>query len=344
MTPPIPQGPQDLTWAWLSAVLGRDTGPVMGQRIGEDAGFTGGGLYRLTAAEGSWVAKLSPSDPAMRALWAQANAREVQFYTEFSAGLPVPGCDYGAFDAETGASVVLLQDLAGFRAGDFRTGLSAEEAGAVADAMAAIHAAWWEAPEVRGLSGAAMLDEFGFVECWAAYPKVVARLLPEVTLPPGFLALGDHIAAHSEALFEELLEEGPITVLHRDCQADNMMFDADGRAVVLDWQLMGKGRGVYDIAYVLIGSVKPALRREIEADVVRRYHDRLCTNCVSGYAFDDCWADYRRAVIGKVFLTTVATVLLDNDTPHRRAWRRADLERLLAFCADHGFGPGDLPV
>ncbi len=344
MTPRVPEGPQDLTWAWLGAVLGRETGPVMGQRIGEEAGFTGGGLYRLTAADGSWVAKLSPSDPAMRALWAPANAREVRFYTEFSAGLPVPGCDYGAFDAETGASVVLLQDLAGFRAGEFRSGLSAEEAGAVADAMADIHAAWWNAPEVKGLSGAAMLDEFGFVECWAVYPDVVGRLLPELALPEAFLSLGDHIAANAKALFGALLEDGPLTVLHRDCQADNVMFDAKGHAVVLDWQLMGKGRGVYDIAYLLIGSVRPELRRGIEAGVVRRYHDRLCAAGVSGYSFDDCWADYLRAVIGKVFLTTVATVLLDNDTAHRRAWRRADLERLLAFCADHGLGPDDLPV
>ena len=344
MTPAIPEGPQDLTGAWLGAVLGHETGPVMGQRIGEEAGFTGGGLYRLTTAEGSWVVKLSPSDPATRALLTRANQREVRFYTELSAGLPVPDCAYGAVDADTGASVVVLQDLAGFRAGDFRAGLSAVETAAVADALADIHAAWWDAAALRGLSGVAMLAEFGFADCWAAYPRAVARLLPEVTLPRAFLALGDHIAAHAEALFSGLLEHGPLTVLHRDCQADNVMFDGDGGAVILDWQLLGKGRGVYDVAYLLISSLQPELRRTIEAEVVRRYHDRLCARGVTGYGFEECWADYRRAVIGKVFLTTVATVLLGNDTAHRRAWRRVDLERLIAFCADHGLGPGDFPV
>lgn len=340
----IPNGPGDLTPDWLARALGRITGPFQVIRIGEDAGFTGGALYRLTAGTESWVVKLSPSDPAARALFARANRREVALYTELGAGLPVPDCAYGRFDPETGASVLVLQDLAGFRPGNFLSGLSAQEAAAVADALADIHAVWWDRPEARALSGADCLDEFGFAECWQAYPQALFRLLPDMALPPGFLSLGDHIAANACAIFGTLLEDGPVTVLHRDCQADNVMFSDTGRAVLYDWQFMGKGRGVYDVALMLASSVPPALRREIEKDVVRRYHRRLCDAGVAGYGWDQCWREYRQGWIARLFLTTVATVLLDNSSDHRRAWRRADLQRLLAFRSDHGLGLEDYPV
>jgi hypothetical protein len=56
---------------------------------------------------------------------------------------------------------------------------------------------------------------------------------------------------------------------------------------------------------------------------------------VTGYDLDTCWTDYLQSVVGKLFITVVATILLDNSGSAKTAWRRADLERLLAFCADH---------
>ena len=42
-----------------------------------------------------------------------------------------------------------------------------------------------------------------------------------------------------------------------------------------------------------------------------------------------------KAAVGKLFITVAATVLLDNSSAHRRAWRWADLQRLVAFIEDH---------
>ena len=344
MNLPIPSGPGDLTPDWLSRARGRITGPLLVTRIGEDEGLTDGGLYRVRSGDGSWVVKLAPADPAARALFARANRREVTLYTELGRGLPVPGCAHGAFDAATGASVLVLQDLGACRPGDFLAGLSAEQTGAVADALADIHAAWWDAPRAAALSGADCLDEFGFVDCWAAYPAKVAGLLPDIALPPEFRALGDHIAANARAIFGALMEHGPLTVLHRDCQADNVMFADDGAAVIYDWQFMGKGRGVWDVAFLLTSSVAPAVRSRIEDGILRRYHRRLCAAGVNGYGWRQCRREYRQAWVARLFVTVVATVLLDNDTAHRRAWRRTDLERLLAFRSDHRLAAADFPV
>lgn len=71
---------------------------------------------------------------------------------------------------------------------------------------------------------------------------------------------------------------------------------------------------------------------------LHEYHTRLMQAGVVDYGFKQCWLDYRLAVIGKLYVTIAATVLLDNFPPFKRAWRRTDLERLLAFCEDHAVG------
>ncbi len=73
----------------------------------------------------------------------------------------------------------------------------------------------------------------------------------------------------------------------------------------------------------------------MEQDFLHLYHDALLRYGVTGYSFEQCWFDYRLAVVGKLFITVGATVLVDNSTPHKRAYHQADLQRLLAFCDDH---------
>jgi len=342
MSLPVPAGPADITGDWLGAALGRDIGEFSLTRIGEDQGFTGGGLFRLNFADcDSLIAKLSPSDAQMRATFARANAREVGFYSSFAAGLPVPGCAHAAFDADTGASVLLLQDLGKMRAGAFVDGVGLADARAMVAALAEVHATWWQAPQLAGLSGAGIIEEFSFADAWDAYPQSLAQVLPDIRLPDGFRALGDHVATHWAAVFGALLEDGPLTVLHRDCQVDNVMFDAAGAALLLDWQFMGKGRGVLDVAFGLISSMPPGLRRAEERGLVDFYHAEMIRRGVHGYTARQCWAEYRQSAVARLFVSVVATVLLDNSSPAKQAWRRADLHRLLAFCSDHALCPAD---
>jgi hypothetical protein len=44
----------------------------------------------------------------------------------------------------------------------------------------------------------------------------------------------------------------------------------------------------------------------------------------------------------KLAMSVMATLRLCNDGPARRAWRRADLMRLIAYCEDHRITPDDL--
>lgn len=354
MSLPIPTTPNELTPEWLTATLlasksttSRVTSAHLA-RIGEDEGFTGGGLYRITltydppnpAAPTTLVAKLSPHDPETRRLMRAANAREVDFYHSLAQGntLPVPRCYHADFDAETGASIVLLQDLSGYRSVPFIKGCGPADAKRVVEALAAIHAKWWNAPVLATLSGAAMVAEYPFDQYWPQYPEKLKALLQDIEIPAAFLQLGDFIAQNHVQIFTNLMETAPITCIHRDLQADNVMFaKPKGRAgaILLDWQFAGKGRGAYDVGYFLISSVEPSQRRQMERGLVGHYHAELLRHGITGYGLAQCWTDYLQSVAGKLFITVAATVLLDNSSPHKQAWRRADLTRLLAFCKDH---------
>ena len=355
MPAPMPTTPADITADWLTqtlratkAINSASVTSVTLTRIGEEEGFSGGGLYlaHLTYdhadrhAPASLVVKLSPVDAAMRAVTREANGREVGFYGKLANGikLPVPFCYYADFDDETAASVLLLQDLGGHRSVPILQGCGPADAKRVVDSLAEIHATWWNSPALDTLTGAHSFDEYPFATLWPRYQDALKSLLQVIDLPASFLALGNHIAQNEAAIFKGLLETAPVTCLHRDIQADNVMFAparAGGRAVLLDWQLAGKGRGAYDVGYFLISSVEPAPRRNMERGLVAHYHAELLRAGVAGYSLAQCWTDYLKSVAGKLYITVIATVLLDNSSPHKQAWRWADLTRLLAFCADH---------
>ncbi len=355
LTLPIPASSDAITPDWLTATLRQSqtitTARVTAadlSRIGEDEGFTGGSLYLIklhydrpnTAAPTTLIAKLSPTDPEMRAIMGAANQREAVFYQTLATpqNLPVPHCYHADFDPQTGASILLLQDLSGCRSVSFTKGCGLADARHVIEALAKIHAQWWNSPKLAPLSGAAIVQEFPFGKLWADYPAKVKSLLQDIELPSSFLKLGDHIARNQTAIFTKMLETAPITCVHRDIHLDNVMFDAtktNAGAILLDWQLSGKGRGAYDVAYFLISSLDPAQRRNSERSLVADYHAQLLRAGVSDYSMSQCWSDYLQSVAGKLFITVGATVLLDNTSPHKTAWRATDLTRLLAFCADH---------
>lgn len=327
----FPRSEAEISSAWLSDALGRAVSVRGIERIGVDEGFTGGGLFRVMLNEGSVVVKLSPTDAGLRAAFAAANAREVQFY-QMSGGraLPVPACHFGAFDAATGASALVIEDMDARRSVPFLTGCDTDEVAQVVDALAAVHGAFWdEAEEVPAL---ALLDEFDFAQMWAAYPSRVAELLPDVVLPDQFLALGDWLAGDTREIFTRSMA-GPQTVVHRDAQVDNVLFGDE--AVLLDWQFMGRGKGAHDLAFFLISSVQPEVRRGCEDAMIARYVRVLG----QAYDLDECRADYLFGAVWRLFITAMATTQLDNASPHKQAWRKADLARLIAFCEDHRIGP-----
>lgn len=102
---------------------------------------------------------------------------------------------------------------------------------------------------------------------------------------------------------------GPYTLAHHDYRLDNLMFSAD-RVWVLDWQIVGWGAPMWDLAYLVGSSVDPEQRRELERGTVERHVDDLSARGVAGLTHEWAWTEYRRlsAAILMVIVPAAGTV------------------------------------
>ena len=115
-------------------------------------------------------------------------------------------------------------------------------------------------------------------------------------------ALSDEMLRIGECLSDQIaamldrFRDRPRTLCHGDYRLDNLFFGIrpDHEPIrVVDWQIVSQCVGTYDVGMFLSQSVAPSIRREIELDLLRAYHDRLLEHGVRGYTFADCIDDYR---------------------------------------------------
>ncbi|TNF58958.1 MAG: DUF1679 domain-containing protein, partial [Rhodobacteraceae bacterium] len=241
-----------------------------------------------------------------------------------------PRCHHAAFDPATGASVLLLEDLSACRTQDFVRGCGVADAVLTARALARCHAH----PGPGHADAPACDIDLGAL--WPDYPARLAHLLPDITLPPRLLTLGDWLARDGGAFFAALARAEGATRLHGDAQIDNVLFCPGRGAVLIDWHFCATGPGGLDLGHFLISSLAPTVRRAEQARIVAAYRAALKAEAPR------LEVDIRLAATLKLAMSVMATLRLDNDAPTRRAWRRADLMRLIAFCEDHRITPDDL--
>ena len=117
-----------------------------------------------------------------------------------------------------------------------------------------------------------------------------------------------------------------------------MLFDTSGTStslVVIDWQLISMGRGVYDFAYFLGFCVHSEQRRATEMDLMRIYHSVLVNNGVRGYEFDQCLHDYRLSILLLLQRVVIAGGLLDTTSERAQALLKALIQRTTSAIVDH---------
>jgi hypothetical protein len=327
----IASDPVDLTPAWLTEVLraggelGAGTAVASVALAPVGTGQVSDSLRLRLTYDGpergpeSIVAKLPAADPTSRATGlAMRNYEcEVRFYQELAGDLPVrtPRCLHADIDVATGDFVLLLEDLAPAEQGDQLAGCDVERAALAIAELPKLHAPRWGDPALAGIEWLHRDPEAGRI--------ALLELLP--TLHAGFReryadALDPDAATALDALFPRLgaylaARPGePATVVHGDYRLDNLLFGGHGGGVpvaVVDWQTVGHGAALHDVAYFLGAGLQVEDRRAHEEALVRDYHARLLAAGVEGFGWDDCWLGYRRGTWSGLVMAVAASMLVE---------------------------------
>lgn len=168
------------------------------------------------------------------------------------------------------------------------------------DALVRVHAHWWEAPTLGHTVG-----RFHTAASLTAMVQGIAAQLP------AFIdALGDALTAAGRRVLERvfgsslqpwlrLTDRRALTVAHGDAHTWNFLFPRSGQgpAFLIDWQLWHLDLGARDLAFFMALHWYPDRRRELEAPLLKYYHQGLLARGLGSYTFEELWLDYRRCVV-----------------------------------------------
>ena len=280
---------------------------------------------------------------------------EVDFYNDLAARIgcpPLIRCYDAVFDKETGRSHLLMEDLTGTHSQpEQKTAPSEEMSRQAVEALAKIHAAWWNssisdvgfgntdfkgsAPGNRVVQeNAGRFDEEwlgSFIENLA---KHVAEFSAAARLSEGQKDVYARMLGAAPRIWGRLLDKNGLTVTHGDLHWWNFLYpnDATQDSVRLfDWQLWHVDLGARDLAFLLAlgGFAEP--RQELEQSLLLSYHEALN---VESYTWEMLMQDYRSSAIRNLNIP----IIYWKQGKHYSTWqdvlRRAEdaFERL--GCAD----------
>jgi thiamine kinase-like enzyme len=169
------------------------------------------------------------------------------------------------------------------------------------DVLADFHAQWWAHPK--------LCDEVARV-AWDPHADVLAKALKGF---PAFIdAMRDSLTNQQRQIYEQVLVALPlpdwsqrvasgrqVTVAHGDAHPYNFLYPgvAGDGIYLIDWAIWHIDTGPSDIAYAVAMGHTGEDRARVEAALLERYHRRLLKQGVADYDREQCWLDYRMAVI-----------------------------------------------
>lgn len=271
-------------------------------------------------------------------------AREVNFYRHLAPVSPIktPTIYHAAFEPDGYNFVLLMEDLADSASGNQLVGATEAETYLALGQLAQLHGNWW---------GKVHTDEFDWLYDLGDR-KVIELYRDQVYLPglePAIENFPDFFTSSRQSIcrrlggqYLERFEEGfagPQTFAHGDYRLDNMFFTGTAERldlVVVDWQISGIAKGPFDAAYFMSQSLDVDFRSRIEKEALSYYYDRLCAQGVTDYSFEDCWRDYRMAIL--ICLIYPISVCGNTDLGNERGVQLAEtmLERCLSAVEDLG--------
>lgn len=333
--PVIPGGIAEVTPGWIEQTLQADlpgcrVESITVKRIGEGIGFLGElGRVNLTYAgeppanaPASVIVKLPTNVPEPRGMAAALGfyEREVGFYRDLSreSDIRVPHAYYHAFEPETAAFALVLEDFPGAAAGDQLASCSVDQAQLAVRELARLHAKWWESPRLSQYAWLPSRGHHFFQILQAAHLQALPVFEEHWSsrFDPAVCRVARRLGERFDAYIESLMDR-PLTLAHQDYRLDNMLFGTPGTAeefILLDWQLVQQGTGLTDLQYFISSNLRKEMRERHTEDLVRLYHEGLREGGVSSYNLEECREDFARAsaILGFYIVTGCVSIDPEN--------------------------------
>jgi aminoglycoside/choline kinase family phosphotransferase len=269
---------------------------------------------------------------------------ETGFYAHVRSlvGVSAPNCLHVWFDAPNDDFVLVLEDIVNGKQGDQIAGATVDQARAAIDELVQLHSPLWNSSQLDTLSwmprhtmessqGTRDLLRSVFTGFAARFSSLVGA---EV------LELGSRLVENIDG-YDRAFPKNE-TIVHRDFRLDNLLFTetATGTNVkVVDWQTASISAGATDLAYFIGASFGSEQRRQVEDELVHRYHDGLSQAGIS-MSWTEVWDQYRLFATSGYIMAIVASMLVKQTErgdamfaamANRHGQQMIDLETLSLF-------------
>lgn len=318
--PDVLRSAEDATPEWLTRVLRRggrlERGSVTAARAAAPRTLLVSSVSRLELSYTNDATRGAPSSlflklsrPVFQPEAAKDHShKELEFYASVAPlmpGAPVPFCYDAAFDPATRSAHLLLEDLTDthFQPPPPTPPSDAHCAQAV-EALAEVHAHWWEHPRLGAGVGELLTEEQVEAIARGAAEKFekLADFLGD-RLTKKHRALCEKVVACFPKPWQRLTSAKGLTLTHGDAHTWNFMYPrAEGRVLLVDWQLWHPHSGPRDLAYMMALHWDAERRARLEEKLLRRYHEALLARGVGSYDWERCLTDYRWAALRNLFI------------------------------------------
>ena len=317
----VPCSPNAITTEWLTAVLcDKVHGAVVTQVEIKPASAGTHERHRLVLTyneEGRRASLFTKSLPSVvtRMIGGfNGTARaEGRFYMQLRPQLEIeaPVGYHAAFDPNTFASILLLEDLVAAKSATFcnhKTYVTRAMAEDMIDLLAALHARFygdsgfaagyrWVAPYPRWFTIGA--EKMGLEHYTRKAFDAASHVIPQSVLA----RRGSVWPAALRAL--EVHESGAQSLLHSDVHIGNWYRTGAEKMGLCDWQCLSRGHWSRDVAYAVTAALTPAHRRMWEKDLLVRYLERFAMMTGAKPDFEESFRNYRQQIVHALLMWTI---------------------------------------
>lgn len=307
--------PKDMTTDWLGERLNRQVEEV---RIGKSFESNNAILTPVTVI---YTDSTSASDLLLLKQYRAFHGviAEVKFYRDLVPMMtvsPAPRCPAAEYDLDEETGYLLMEDLSVTHQELYAVYQDAPRYyERIIDTLALLHSQWWDHDRIHEEDfmtphgGPLRMPQMTtsetrqeYVETFQkAYHDYFERFQGQVT--DTWYEIVKRVTENWLRLMDER-SESPLTMTHGDVHTGNIYVPKDEQPApifLVDWETYKRSFGPSDVAFFIVLSIAPEVRRQIEGRLLERYYEGLISNGVSEYDWKQCRADYQLGVMATLF-------------------------------------------